>query len=108
MAYCSIPGCDNELSPHARLKVCSVCRQSLHNWERRRPAEILDRATKLTKYRARLSTFAVVKDDDVQLVPHAELERKRIMSFPVRKALRTAKSNVVSIRVAAARRRKKA
>lgn len=106
MATCCIPGCDNELSGRGRLRTCAVCRQSLHTWERRRPAEILERAIKLTKYRARMATFAIVKDDDVALIDHATLERKGIMTFPVRKAKRAAKSNVVSIKIREAKRRR--
>jgi hypothetical protein len=99
MAVCCIPGCDNELSTRTRLRTCATCRQSLHSWERRRPAEILERAQRLKKYTARMATFAVVQDDEVNLVDHATLQKKGIMSFPVRKAKKKAKAAIVEFKL---------
>jgi hypothetical protein len=42
-----------------------------------------------------MSTFAVVVDEDVVKKDHAELERKRLITFPARKR---AKSNVVEFK----------
>jgi hypothetical protein len=99
MPTCCIPGCDNELAPKARLRTCATCRQSLHAWERRRPAEILERAHKLKKFSARMNTFSVVVDDELQLVDHPTLERKRLLSFPFDKTKRKAKSNIVQFKI---------
>jgi len=99
MTTCCIPGCDNELSANTRLRTCAACRQNLHTWEKRRPAEILERSQKLTKYRARMATFAVVKDDRVAMIDHETLAKRKMMTFPVRKAKRAAKSNVVEFKL---------
>jgi len=99
MKSCCIPGCDNELSANSRLRTCAACRQNLHTWEKRRPAEILERSQKLTKYRARMSTFAIVKDDNVAMVGHETLVKRKVMTFPVRKSKRAAKSNVVEFKL---------
>lgn len=99
MATCVILGCDNELSERGRMKTCATCRQSLHSWERRKPDEIIDRTYKLIKYRARMNTFSVVKDDDVSLVDHKTLEEKRLMSFPVRRSKAKAKSIAVAAKL---------
>ena len=105
MATCCIPGCDNELTGNARLRTCATCRQSLHNWERRRPAEILIRSQTLSKWRARMNTFSSVKDDEIELVSHEQLEQKKLMSFPVRKAKKQAKANIVEFKLRAKRRK---
>lgn len=59
---CIIEGCDNIISERSRLDVCQTCRHGLYYWDKRSAAEVMERKTKLTKYRARLSTIV---DDDV-------------------------------------------
>ena len=98
---CCIPGCENEISEHARARTCANCRQNMHNWERRRPAEIVDRARRLRVWRARMETFSVVKDDEVTKVDHDSLEQRKLMFFPKRvaKSVRKAKASVVAFKL---------
>lgn len=103
MTTCYIPGCDNKLTPHARLKTCAACRQALHNLERKSPAQILDRSSKLRKYAARTEVIATIDSDGkVQKVGHDELEAEELLMFPKRRAKKSARSNIVEFR----RRRK--
>lgn len=104
MKICCIPGCDVELSKNSKMKTCPACRQSLHSWEKRRPAEIVQRAHNLKKYTARMNTFSSVVDDEVQFVDHATLEKKGMMRFAKRKAKSIkAQTNVVQFRKRASR-----
>ena len=59
---CIIEGCDNIISDRSHLDVCQTCRHGLYYWDKKSAAEVMERKTKLTKYRARLSTIV---DDDV-------------------------------------------
>jgi len=81
MSICSIAGCGNELVPNTRLKTCAACRQSMHAWERRRPAEIVVRADRLTKYQHRLTTITDIKGDEVTFANHRDLVEQQIMFF---------------------------
>lgn len=56
-------GCDNEIPPGSKLPACPTCRASIHRWEKRRPAEVLDYRRRLSKYSARMDE--VVHDDKV-------------------------------------------
>lgn len=94
MATCCIPGCVNELRPGGKLRTCQNCRHSLHAWEKRRPAEILERTRKLNLYRARMSTFSVIADDDtetVEKINRKDLAEQGIMYFPKRKPAKRSK-----------------
>ncbi|HEV8364588.1 MAG TPA: hypothetical protein VGQ52_13820 [Gemmatimonadaceae bacterium] len=84
------------------MVTCRNCRANMHQWEKRRPAEILERSRKLRKYQRRMQQFAVVKDDDVTLVDHETLQKKRVMMF--KDVKRRAKSNVVQLKVMERRR----
>lgn len=99
MATCCTPGCDNELSPNARLRTCVNCRAHGHRWDKRRPAERLDYSRRLRLYNSRMRMFYEVTDDDVKTRDHATLEEKRLLSFPVRKAKERAKANVVAFKL---------
>jgi hypothetical protein len=92
---CCTPGCTNELSPNGRMRTCVNCRASAHRWEKRRPPEVLNYFQQLRVRTNRMSLFAVVKDDEVVFKDRAELERKRLITFPAR---RKAKSNVVAFK----------
>jgi len=59
----------------------------------------LDRTQRLIKYRARMQTFSVVKDDDVSLIDHKTLEEKKLMSFPLRRTRRQAKAIAVAAKL---------
>lgn len=59
-AICSIPECDEELSPNARLPECKNCRASMGMWRRRGIPAILVRRSKLKKYDCRMETAAEV------------------------------------------------
>jgi hypothetical protein len=61
----------------------------MHRWEKRRPAEILERAHNLTLYTSRMSQFAIVKDDTVTFRDKAQLEKAGVMQY--RSAKRKAK-----------------
>jgi hypothetical protein len=99
MKTCCTPGCDNELTEHARLRNCSACRSHLHRWDRRRPAEALHYFQQLKVRQNRMTDFADLRDDNIVPVDHATLERKKLASFPVRKSRKKAASNVVAFRL---------
>lgn len=61
MAKCIIENCNKELLPHARLPLCSLCRSSIGRWQKRRPAEVLERRRKLHLYDARMEEVVVPK-----------------------------------------------
>ena len=105
MATCCIPGCDNELAPHGRLRTCKNCRQNLHSWDKRPAAHVLHYSQQLRVRRNRLATFAIVKDDEVIKVDHETLEEKRLLSF--RKTKTRAKANVVEFKLRDRNRNKK-
>ena len=55
---CSIPECSEMLSEHAISPVCSLCRNSIGRWRKRRPAERLERSRKLRVWGNRLEELA--------------------------------------------------
>jgi len=71
----------------------------MHRWDRRRPAEALHYFHQLRVRTSRMTTFAVIKDDEVTKLDHATLEQKRLLSFPVRKSKAKAKANVVEFKL---------
>lgn len=79
MATCIISGCPREAT--GRMRTCAHCRASMHRWEKRRPAEIVERAQNLRLYSNRMDQFAVVKDDDVILKPRKLLQESGVMMF---------------------------
>ena len=99
MKTCCTPGCDNELKPNSRLRTCNNCRAYAHRWDRRRPAERLDYSRALSVRRARMSLFMEVSDDAVSMRDHDALEKKRLITFPVRKSKQKAKSNIVEFKI---------
>ena len=76
---CCIAGCDNILAPHARLRACATCRQSLCAWEKRPVGHILRRATNLKKYTARMDLIARIEGDFVSRVGHGEIAKQQIL-----------------------------
>lgn len=61
---CVIPNCGEAIKPGSKLSVCHVCRSSLYSWNKRRPAEVLDRRLRLHKYDARMAT--IVDDSELE------------------------------------------
>jgi hypothetical protein len=55
--YCVISACFKELNPGSKLETCETCRSNIHVWLKRRPAEVLERHKKLTKYSARMDSI---------------------------------------------------
>lgn len=107
MPICTINGCENDAG--ARSTTCHLCRASMHRWEKRRPAEILDRSHKLDLYRSRMAQFAVVKDDEVRMRPREELEKAGVMFFSrAAKKKAKAKARVIQIQTAIAQRKRRA
>ena len=95
MAECIVSGCPRQTT--GRMRTCAHCRASMHRWEKRRPAEIVERAHNLQLYSNRMSQFAVVKDDEVQLKPREALERAGVMMF--RQAKKKAKAKVLQLKL---------
>lgn len=60
MKMCSIQGCENELSQHARLDVCPQCRSVERYWMDKRPSEVLERQRKLVKWQYRMEHLSTV------------------------------------------------
>lgn len=72
--------CDqNEVSEKARLPTCANCRASVHNWEKRRPAEVLQRRRNLAVYDARMQQ---VNDSDLNYAP-PKLEATQLRLKPL-------------------------
>lgn len=100
MPICIINGCDNEAGK--RMKTCDLCRASMHRWEKRRPAEILQRSLQLNLYRNRMAQFSVVKDDDVSMRDRETLQDEGVMMF--RDVRRKAKATVTYLKTKARKR----
>lgn len=60
---CIIDECENEVKERSKLDTCETCRATLNRWDKRSTAEVLEYKSKLTKFRARMSTIV---DDDVK------------------------------------------
>lgn len=54
MAQCPTEGCEETLSVHSRRVYCYKCRAVMGNWEKRTPAEILDRKVRLIRAKFRM------------------------------------------------------
>ena len=59
MKTCAIDNCDGEIPDHSKHDICATCRSSRYYWDRKTPAEVVERRHKLNKYGARLDTFFV-------------------------------------------------
>lgn len=103
MAKCIIDECENDAT--GRMRTCALCRASMHRWEKRRPAEILERSQKLNLWRGRMSQFAVVKDEQVELRTHDQLQRAGIMEFRDAQSSKRKKAPVVQLQKYKARKR---
>lgn len=57
MKACAIDGCDEEVREDSKSGLCHVCRASVYYWVKKRPAQVLVRRRKLTKYQSRLTEF---------------------------------------------------
>jgi len=84
---CCTTDCDNVVSPNSKLRTCVNCRAAIHRWDKRSTGEIVNYFQQLRVRTARMSTFAVIKVSDDQVIKkdHDELERKRLVTFPKRK-----------------------
>lgn len=54
---CSMPGCDNEISPRSNLSECKTCRAYLIRYLTTRPAVVLERRRKIHLYDSRLQVI---------------------------------------------------
>lgn len=86
---CIIEGCEHNAT--GRMRTCRLCRANMHTWEKRTVGEIVERANKLTLYRNRMASFAVITPESVTRKGHEELESARIMEFRDVKRRRSAK-----------------
>ena len=51
---CLITNCPIEISQRSQLTICPQCRGTLYRWNKRRPAEVMQRRSNLTKYSSRM------------------------------------------------------
>lgn len=63
---CETVGCTTELKPNSKMTTCHLCRGSNGRWNKKRPAQRLERRRKLTMYNARMSTLKGAEDSELQ------------------------------------------
>jgi len=63
---CIIDKCLNTLPADSKHEACALCRGSLYYWNKKRPAEIVERRRKLTMYNGRLDHFYGTKGNKVK------------------------------------------
>lgn len=63
---CETEGCINELSERSKLDTCATCRGGLRYWDKKRPAQRLERRRKLTMYNSRISTMKGADDQELK------------------------------------------
>lgn len=59
---------------------------------------VWEHSQKLRLRTARISTFAIVGDEEVRFIDHDTLAKKGLMTFPVRQAKKRARANVVEFK----------
>lgn len=63
---CATFACTNEISDKSKLETCSNCRNGLRYWDKKRPAQRLERRRKLSMYNARISTMKGADDTELK------------------------------------------
>jgi len=89
MSVCTIAGCENQLRPNSRTLTCATCRSNLHILGRLKPADIIVRDRKQTKYRARLDMIATVSSrGGVKFIDMNDLAEEKILCLPRKQVTR--------------------
>lgn len=91
---------DEERSP--RCVTCTRCRAYIHRWGSEKDDRIITHFDKLRVRVKRMTTFAIVQDENVKYVDFNELEQRKIIQMSKRERRMRAKSTatVISIRTA--------
>lgn len=83
-----------------RCVTCRRCRAYIHRWGSAKDDRIIGHFDKLRIRVKRMTTFCIVKDEQVKHVDLQELQEQKVI-FMSKREKRRAKTNVVSIRAAA-------
>lgn len=105
MPLCTICQLEDSTS---KCTTCAKCRSYIHRWAREREGKVVQHFDALRIRTRRMSTFAVVKDEEVKYVDFKDLQDNRVLYMSARELRRRAAANVVSIKVAEQLRRKTA
>lgn len=89
-----------------RCTTCRKCRAYIHRWGSEKDDRIIGHFDTLRVRVKRLTTFAIVKDEEIQHVDFRELQEQKIIFLSRRELQRRAKANVVSIKRAEQLRRR--
>jgi len=77
MSKCPTEGCDEMLATHSRRKYCRKCRAMMRNWAIRRPAEVLEYRTRLTKAAFRITHIEERKLDQTQALSQLRQSKRK-------------------------------